>query len=76
MPSLDGVAGWLNSEPLGLAELRGYVVLVNCWTLMCSKWLRRIRTPWRAGRNMPCDCAWRDEQVELSRAGIADGAPA
>jgi hypothetical protein len=32
MPSLDGVTGWLNSEPLGPAELRGHVVLVNFWT--------------------------------------------
>jgi hypothetical protein len=24
-----GTTGWLNSEPLGPAELRGYVVLVN-----------------------------------------------
>ena len=32
MPSLDGATGWLNSEPLGPAELRGQVVLVNFWT--------------------------------------------
>jgi hypothetical protein len=24
MPSLDGATGWLNSEPLGAAELRGH----------------------------------------------------
>jgi hypothetical protein len=29
MPSLGGTTAWLNSEPLGPAELRGYVVLVN-----------------------------------------------
>jgi hypothetical protein len=29
MPSLGGTTGWLNSEPLGPAELRGYVVLMN-----------------------------------------------
>jgi hypothetical protein len=29
MPSLDGASEWLNSEPLGPAELRGHVVLVN-----------------------------------------------
>jgi hypothetical protein len=29
MPSLDGATEWLNSEPLGPAELRGRVVLVN-----------------------------------------------
>ena len=32
MPSFDGATGWLNSEPLGPAELRGQVVLVNFWT--------------------------------------------
>ena len=29
MPSLGAATGWLNSEPLGPAELRGQVVLVN-----------------------------------------------
>jgi thiol-disulfide isomerase/thioredoxin len=32
---------WLNSEPLGLAELRGHVVVVNFWTLTCINWLRQ-----------------------------------
>jgi hypothetical protein len=36
MPALDGAAEWLNSEPLGPAELRGHVVLGNFWTLTCS----------------------------------------
>src|SRR5580704_11958370 len=40
MPSLDGATEWLNSEPLGPAELRGHVVLVNFWTLTCINWLR------------------------------------
>jgi hypothetical protein len=29
MPSLGGTTGWLNSEPLGRAEVRGQVVRVN-----------------------------------------------
>jgi hypothetical protein len=29
MPAFAGATGWLNSEPLGPAELRGRVVLVN-----------------------------------------------
>ena len=40
MPSLDGATGWVNSEPLDLAELRGRVVLVDFWTLTCINWLR------------------------------------
>jgi thiol-disulfide isomerase/thioredoxin len=40
MPSLDGAAAWLNSEPLGPAKLRGHVVLVDFWTLTCINWLR------------------------------------
>jgi thiol-disulfide isomerase/thioredoxin len=41
MPSLGGATGWLNSEPLGPAELRGHVVLVNFWTFTCINWLRQ-----------------------------------
>jgi thiol-disulfide isomerase/thioredoxin len=48
MPSLDGATEWLNSEPLGPAELRGHAVLVNFWTLTCINWLRQE----------PHVCAW------------------
>jgi hypothetical protein len=41
MPSLGGATEWLNSEPLGLAELRGHVVLVDFWTFTCINWLRQ-----------------------------------
>jgi thiol-disulfide isomerase/thioredoxin len=41
MPAFAGATGWLNSEPLGPAELRGRVVLVNFWTLTCINWLRQ-----------------------------------
>jgi thiol-disulfide isomerase/thioredoxin len=41
MPSLGGATEWLNSEPLGSAELRGHAVLVNFWTLTCINWLRQ-----------------------------------
>ena len=41
MPSLSGATGWLNSEPLGPAELRGRIVLVNFWTFTCINWLRQ-----------------------------------
>jgi thiol-disulfide isomerase/thioredoxin len=41
MPPLGGATEWLNSKPLGPAELRGHVVLVNFWTLTCINWLRQ-----------------------------------
>jgi thiol-disulfide isomerase/thioredoxin len=41
MPSLGGATAWLNSEPLGPAELQGHVVLFNFWTLTCINWLRQ-----------------------------------
>jgi thiol-disulfide isomerase/thioredoxin len=41
MPLLGGATGWLNSEPLSPAELRGRVVVVNFWTLTCINWLRQ-----------------------------------
>jgi thiol-disulfide isomerase/thioredoxin len=41
MPPFTGAVEWLNSEPLGPAELRGSVVLVNFWTLTCINWLRQ-----------------------------------
>ena len=40
MPALDGANGWLNSEPLSPAGLRGHVVLVDFWTFTCINWLR------------------------------------
>ncbi len=41
MPSFAGATEWLNSEPLGPAELEGHVVLVSFWTLTCINWLRQ-----------------------------------
>jgi thiol-disulfide isomerase/thioredoxin len=41
IPSLGGATEWLNSEPLGPAEVRGHVVLVDFWTLTCINWLRQ-----------------------------------
>jgi thiol-disulfide isomerase/thioredoxin len=40
MPALDGAAEWLKDEPLGPAELRGHVVVVDFWTFTCINWLR------------------------------------
>ena len=41
LPSFGGATGWLNSEPLGTAELDGRAVVVNFWTLTCINWLRQ-----------------------------------
>jgi thiol-disulfide isomerase/thioredoxin len=41
LPSLRGATEWINSEPLGPADLSGHVVLVNFWTLTCINWLRQ-----------------------------------
>ena len=41
LPSFAGATEWLNTEPLGTAELEGHVVLVNFWTLTCINWLRQ-----------------------------------
>jgi thiol-disulfide isomerase/thioredoxin len=42
MPAFRGAAGWLNSEALAPADLRGRVVLVNFWTYTCINWLRTL----------------------------------
>jgi thiol-disulfide isomerase/thioredoxin len=42
MNRFDGATAWLNSQPLGAAELRGKVVLVDFWTYTCINWLRTL----------------------------------
>jgi thiol-disulfide isomerase/thioredoxin len=34
-PEVRGITAWINSDPLGLAALRGKVVLVHFWTFGC-----------------------------------------
>ena len=41
-PSLGGATGWLNSQPLTPAGLRGKVVLVDFLTYTCINWLRTL----------------------------------
>jgi hypothetical protein len=41
-PSLDGANGWLNSEPLTPAGLRGKVVAIDFCTYTCINWLRSL----------------------------------
>ena len=42
LPALDGATAWLNSPPLGAADLSGKVVLVDFWTYTCINWLRTL----------------------------------
>lgn len=42
LPRFDGATGWLNSQPLTQAGLRGSVVLVQFWTYTCINWLRTL----------------------------------
>jgi thiol-disulfide isomerase/thioredoxin len=42
LPSLAGATGWLNSQPLTAAGLRGKVVLIDIWTYTCINWLRTL----------------------------------
>jgi len=42
MPSLEGATGWLNSQPLSAAGLRGRVVLIDFWTYTCINWRRTL----------------------------------
>ena len=37
---VGGIANWINSEPLTVAELRGKVVLVDFWTYTCVNCIR------------------------------------
>src|ERR671910_3199549 len=42
LPSLGGATGWLNSQPLTAAGLRGTVVLIDFWTYTCINWIRQL----------------------------------
>ena len=40
LPGFGDATGWLNSEPLTPAGVRGKVVLIDFWTYTCINWLR------------------------------------
>ena len=39
-PEIEGIAAWLNSEPLSLDDLGGKVVLLDFWTYTCVNCIR------------------------------------
>ena len=41
-PEFQGIASWLNSEPLTIAQLRGKVVLIDFWTYTCVNCIRTL----------------------------------
>jgi hypothetical protein len=42
LPSLAGATGWLNSDALSSAQLRGRPVLIEFWTFTCINWIRTL----------------------------------
>jgi thiol-disulfide isomerase/thioredoxin len=65
LPSFDGATGWLESEPLTAAGLRGKVVLVDFWTYSCINWLR----------SLPYVRAWAEKYKERGLVVIGVHAP-
>lgn len=41
-PSLRGIFGWINSNPLSDADLRGKVILIDFWTYSCINCIRTL----------------------------------
>ena len=41
-PDFTGIAGWINSQPLTISQLRGHVVLIDFWTFSCVNCVRTI----------------------------------
>ena len=39
-PEFVGISGWINSDPLRMADLRGKVVLIDFWTYTCINCIR------------------------------------
>ena len=39
-PEFQGIANWINSDPLTMEELRGKVVLIDFWTYTCVNCIR------------------------------------
>ncbi|MDQ3807823.1 MAG: redoxin domain-containing protein [Thermoproteota archaeon] len=41
-PEFKGITDWANSQPLSIKDLKGKVVLIDCWTYTCIFCLRTI----------------------------------
>ena len=41
-PDFQGIANWINSDPLTMEELRGKVVLIDFWTYTCVNCIRTM----------------------------------
>ncbi|MBI3413197.1 MAG: redoxin domain-containing protein [Candidatus Aenigmarchaeota archaeon] len=41
-PEIEGIANWINSEPLKISELQGKVVLIDFWTYSCINCIRTL----------------------------------
>ena len=57
-PDIEGIAAWLNTEPLSLDDLKGKVVLLDFWTYTCVNCVRTF----------PALKAWQDR---YSGSGLA-----
>ncbi|NNG21439.1 thioredoxin family protein [Telluria aromaticivorans] len=64
-PGFDGATTWLNSAPLGVAQLRGKVVLVNFWTYSCINCIRA----------MPYSRAWANKYRDQGLAVVGVHTP-
>ena len=42
LASFEGATGWLNTEPITQASLRGRPVLIEFWTFTCINWIRTL----------------------------------
>jgi cytochrome c biogenesis protein CcdA/thiol-disulfide isomerase/thioredoxin len=58
-PELEGIVGWINSEPRTLASLRGRVVVLDFWTYSCINCLRTL--PYLKA----WDAAYRDDGLTI-----------
>jgi cytochrome c biogenesis protein CcdA/thiol-disulfide isomerase/thioredoxin len=58
-PEFQAIEGWINSEPLTMAALRGKVVMIDFWTYSCINCLRTLPhlTAW--------DEAYRDDGLVI-----------